>query len=312
MKTNQKNGSRYARVGVARWCAAAALTMALAATAEASVRVYGEATSTGPTISVQVYADITSPAIVSHSCKLFYPAALLQVTSATRNDAIWSFNDGTRSLPYAGPDTSTPGEVLFVGGHLDARDPLAGVTGNHVLLGTVAFNRLTPDAPNFDMSIGRTGQFASFVTVNGTILEAQAGQVTVQNVSNDPSDTDLDGLSDAWEEAQFGTTKGVFYSDDPDHDGANNQGEEAMGSDPNDPRSVLRLGIQNEKDKYLLEWSSAEGRTYTIEASRMLGRFEAIKEGITATPPRNTFEFDRSDLGEVFFFRLRVDPLPRR
>lgn len=276
--------------------------------AHASVRVYGEATSTGPDVSVQVYADITSPAIVSHSFKLYYPASELRVAGAAHPEAVWYFHDGTRTVPCPAPETSTPGEVLFVGGLMDARNPLAGVTGNHVLLGTVLFSRNSQDTPNFDMTIGRAGQFASFVTVNGAVLEAQAGQVTVQSVSNNPGDTDLDGLGDKWEENFFGTTRGVFYSDDPDHDGVSNQGEETMGSDPNDPTSNLHLVISDGKEKLVLEWTSAEKRRYTIEAARTLGRFEPIKEGIEATPPLNTYELERGDLGEILFFRIRVEP----
>jgi hypothetical protein len=279
--------------------------------AQASVRVYGEATSTGPTINVQVFADITAPAVVSFSYKLFYPASQLQPVSAYCNGALWYFHDGTRVVPYPAPDTSTPGEVLFIGGHLDARDPLAGVVGNHVLLGTVEFNRNTQSTPNFDMTIGRAGQFASFVAVNGAVLET-SGQVTIQSVSSDSSDKDLDGLSDSWEEKFFGSTKDAFYSDDPDGDGVDNSGEAAMGSDPTDPRSLLRLAIAGEKEKYILEWNSAEERVYTIEVARSLNRFEVLKDGIAATPPLNTFEFDHAELGDILFFRVRVESAVRR
>src|SRR5262245_46730442 len=87
----------------------------------ASVQVHGEATSTGPSIRLQLFADITRPAIVSHSFKLFYPARELTVAAATHNDAVWYFHDGTRTVPCPAPDTSNAGEVMFVGGHLDGR-----------------------------------------------------------------------------------------------------------------------------------------------------------------------------------------------
>jgi hypothetical protein len=280
--------------------------------AQASVRVYGEATSTGPTINVQVFADITAPAVLSFSFKLFYPAGQLQPLSVYCNEALWYFHDGTRLVSYPAPDTATPGQILFIGGHMDARDPLAGVTGNHVLLGTVQFNRTTQSTPNFDMTIGRTGQFASFVAVNGSILESAPGQVTIQSVTSDSTDQDLDGLNDQWEEQFFGSTKDAFYSDDPDRDGVNNRDEAAMGSDPTDPRSLLRLAIGGEKEKYVLEWNSAQGRVYTIEGARSLNRFEELKSGIPATPPLNTFEIDRAELGDIMFFRVRVDPDRRR
>src|SRR4030095_6786378 len=160
--------------------------------------------------------------------------------------------------------------------------------------------------------IGRTGQFASFVAVNGSILESAPGQVTIQSVTSDSTDQDLDGLNDQWEEQFFGSTKDAFYSDDPDRDGVNNRDEAAMGSDPTDPRSLLRLAIGGEKEKYVLEWNSAQGRVYTIEGARSLNRFEELKSGIPATPPLNTFEIDRAELGDIMFFRVRVDPDRRR
>jgi hypothetical protein len=280
--------------------------------AQATVRVYGEATSTGPTINVQVFADITTPAVLSFSFKLFYPAGQLQPVSASCNEALWYFHDGTRLVPYPAPDTATPGQILFIGGHMDARNPLEGVLGNHVLLGTVQFNRTSPSTPSFDMTIGRTGQFASFVAVNGLIMESAPGQVTIQSVTSDSADQDLDGLNDQWEERFFGSTKEAFYSDDPDRDGVNNSDEAAMGSDPTDARSLLRLAIAGGKESYVLEWSSAEGRVYTIEGARSLNRFEVLKSGITATPTMNTFEFKREEFGDIQFFRIRVDPAGRR
>jgi hypothetical protein len=273
----------------------------------ASVQVYGEATSTGPQVSVQVFADITGPAIVSHSFKLYYSASQLQLLSAARNDAIWYFHDGTSLLPQGVPVAEPGGQVLFVSGHMDSRNPRTGVTGNRVLLGTVIFARSTTAAPNFDMTIGRGGQFASFVATNGLVLESQVGQVSIKSVASDPNDQDLDGLRDKWEDKFFGGTRGIFYSDDPDKDGVNNLGEEALGSDPNDPNSNLRLIIRERSERVLLEWSSAEGRTYTLEGGKKLGDFEPLKDGIRATPPINSLEFDRGDLGEITFFRLRLE-----
>ena len=289
------------------------LAAALCATkASASVRVYGEASSTGPTISVEVFADITAPAIVSHTFKLFYPASRLRVLSATRNSAVWYMHNGTSVVPYAAPDSSTRGEVLFIGAHMDGRNPLDGVIGNRVLLGTVVFARSTSDVPSFDMTIGRSGQFASFVGVNGEVLEATPGLVTMQSVKPNPADEDLDGLMDEWEKKFFGDIRSAFYSDDKDRDGVNNSGEETMGSDPTDANSNLKLFISEGRGRVHLEWTSAEERSYSIEGAKVLGQFETLKEGVTATPPMNSFEFDRGELPDTFFFRIRVEPLRAR
>ncbi len=279
----------------------------LAMPASAAVQVYGEATSSGPGIRVQVYADITGAAIVSHTFRLFYNASQLQVLAAHRNEAVWYFHDGVNPLPQTPPATTPAGEVLFVSGHMDARNPRTGVNGSRVWLGTVEFARNGSATPGFDLTIGHAGLFASFVNTNGSVLEAQVGQVVMQGVAPSPDDQDLDGLPDKWEEKFFGGTRGVFYSDDPDGDGVNNLGEQALGSDPTDARSNLRLAISERREIVLLEWDSAEKRTYAIEVGKELGKFETWKEGIEATPPLNSFELDRGELGEARFFRIRLE-----
>jgi hypothetical protein len=278
-----------------------------AADVSAAVQVYGEATSTGPNIRVQVFADISGASIVSHTFKLYYNASLFQILTASRNEDAWYFHDGTKILPQAPPSAPSSGQALFISGHMDARDPHTGVTGNHVLLGTVEFARNGSSTPNFDLTIGQAGQFASFVTTTGSVLEAQVGQVVMQSVRPDPNDEDLDGLQDKWEDQFFGGTRGVFYSDDPDADGVNNLGEEALGSDPTDAKSNLRLTITDGREVVLLEWESAEKRTYAIEVSKELGKFETWKEGIEATPPLNTVEVVRKELGSPLFFRVRLE-----
>ena len=167
--------------------------------------------------------------------------------------------------------------------------------------------RSTPQVPNFDLTIGRAGQFANFVAVDGTVLEAQTGQVTIQKVAGDDADQDLDGLNDEWEKQFFGSTREAYFSDDPDGDGVSNREEQAMGSDPTDARSNLHLVLSGEKEKLVLEWPSAEKRVYTLEAAKELGRFEVLKEGIPATPPLNTFELDRLQFSDHLFFRIRVE-----
>jgi hypothetical protein len=261
---------------------------------------------------VQVYADITSPAIVSHTFKVFYKPDQLRVLNASRNEAAWYFHDGARAVAYPGPNQAVPGEVLFIGGRMDARDPQAGVTGNRMLLGSIVFSRTTPETPSFDLPIGRAGQFASFVTPQGAVLEAQPGEVRLLSVKPDAQDEDLDGLLDGWEIAQFGTTRGVFYSDDGDGDGVNNLDEQALGSDPHDAASNLRLALAGRGGRMSLSWPSAEGRRYIVEMGKSPGKYEVLKEGIKATPPMNLLDLDPTEPGEAAFFRVRLETTPTR
>lgn len=273
--------------------------------ANATVRVYGVASSSGALITAQIYADISTTPIVSYSFKVFYDARLLQVVQASRNDAVWFMFDGTRPVAYQEPDASRSGEVLFLGGKLDARDPRAGVLGSGVLLGTVAFSRLNSQTPAFNVTIGRPGDYANFVTSHGISLDALPGEVTFARVAPTRYDLDLDGLDDLWEVKFFGDPRLAYYSDDGDKDGIHNLGEQALGSDPTDGKSNLELTILREPKGVLVHWTSFANRSYTIEGSDDLQRFQALKSGIAATPPSNTFELPAED--RRAFYRILLD-----
>ncbi len=187
----------------------------------------------------------------------------------------------------------------------------SGVLDNGVLLGTVVFSRLRTDTPGFNVAIGRPAEFASFVTIQGAVLEAQQGEVVFDPVSPTRDDQDLDGLQDRWEEQYFKDPKEVFYSDDNDGDGVNAQGEEALGSDPTDAASNLHLEVVHKADGVLLSWTSFEGRTYTIEAGEDMHRFRAVESGLKATPPSNTYELKPETKSNVQFFRILLEPAGR-
>ena len=90
----------------------------------------------------------------------------------------------------------------------------------------------------------------------------------------------------------------------------NNLGEQAMGSDPTDSNSLLRLTITEGRGRVVIEWPSADERIYNIEGAKRLSDFNVLKEGIKATPPLNAIEFDRSELPDTFFFRVSVQAPP--
>jgi hypothetical protein len=286
--------------------------LTLAANANAAVTIYGVASSSGPFITVQAYADITDPPIVSYSLKMFYDSKLLEVASASRNDEVWFLGDGTRRVPYLEPDVSRPGEVLFLGAKMDSSQPLEGVTGSAILLGTTVFSRLSSETPTFEVSLGRQGAYASFVTSTGTTLDAVPGAVKWSRVSPTREDQDLDGLSDLWEIEHFKDLRAAFYSDDPDRDGVNNQGEEALGSDPNDAQSNLRLNIVRQSDAVLLHWTSFPDRFYAIEMGDDLGRFRPFETGIKATPPQNDYKLKLPQGAGATFYRVRLETSPQR
>ena len=311
---NPKHGEHYMKTKLAQatWAGLLMGHLLAASPADAAVTVSGAATSSGEQITVQILADITSPAIVSYCFKVFYDPASLRVLSATRNDAVWYFSAGTDRVGYMNPDTSRPGEVLLVGGKMDAANATQGVVGDDVLLGTILFERLNPNAPNFSMSIGREGQYANFVTIAGATLDAQPGEVKFNNVSPHPGDQDLDGLSDGWERRFFGGADQAYCSDDSDGDGMSNLSEEKLGSDPTDRNSNLRLVVHQQRGGAVLEWASAPDRIYAIEASDDLRKFRTLEPGVEATPPLNVFRLGEAEGKSAAFYRIRLETIAKR
>ncbi len=274
----------------------------------ATVGVYGVASSSGEFVTVQVYADIATVPIVSYSARVYYDPGILHVVNATRNDSVWRLFDGLRAVPYVEPDASTPGQVLMVGARLEAGDPLGGVVGNGVLLGTIVFGRHRSTTPGFSLTIGRTGDYASFVTTGGIRLEALPGEVVFSNVKPTRDDEDLDGLRDRWEIEHFKDIRLAYYSDDPDGDGANNLAEEALGSDPNDRNSNLRLTLSRRGQDLRLQWTSFESRTYAVESTEDLRNFKTLAAGLRATPPLNTLDLKMPPGSRATFYRIRLEP----
>lgn len=280
--------------------------------ANAAVSVYGVASSTGEYITTEVYADISDQPIVSHSFKVFYNPNLLRVVSAYHNEEVWYLSDGTKKIPYGAPEVGENGEVLFVGGRMDAREPLAGVEGRRVLLGTVVFSRHDRQTPKFSASIGRPGQFASFVTTKGKVLEAEQGVVSFGEILATQNDQDLDGLEDAWEIKYFKDLEGAYYADDSDQDGVDDGDEASLGSDPTDPNSNLRLVIARGTGGVTLAWDSFEGRVYTLEAAETPGDFRPLATGLAATPPLNIYELELSPNQGAMFYRVMLEPASQR
>jgi hypothetical protein len=84
------------------------------------------------------------------------------------------------------------------------------------------------------------------------------------------TDSDADGLPDAWEMQYFGT---LAYgpNDDPDHDGLSNYQEYIAGTNPNDANSVLRVTeINLANGQANLTWNSVAGKTYTIYSANQV------------------------------------------
>ena len=141
----------------------------------ANADVYVEGAYTENDLAVYIYVDINGPNILSSGVKLTYETSKLVVTSAEKNKSVWFLGSET----YMDPDTTTPGVVVLICGKLDEAAPLAGVSGDRVLLGKIRFNRTESSMPfSPTLSIGYahgtgllTDKFKNFVTTNGDSLD---------------------------------------------------------------------------------------------------------------------------------------------
>ncbi len=117
------------------------------------------------------------------------------------------------------------------------------------------------------------------------------------------------GLPDAWQLQYFGHT-GVDPNADPDHDGMSNWAEYIAGTNPTDSQSrfaFVRV-FPDPQGGFRVEWSSVQGKFYTLEhSSDLLQGFTDLQTHIAATAPTNSFRDAASGTGPQFY-RLEVEP----
>lgn len=120
-------------------------------------------------------------------------------------------------------------------------------------------------------------------------------------------DSDADGLPDWWEWAYSRTLTEMDPDAHDDSDHLNNAQELRAGTDPFDGHSFLGLrsaGTDFESPgRFVLNWSSATGRTYRIGYSTNLNSpFESTAySNISADPPDNTFTGSLAQPGPAFY-----------
>jgi hypothetical protein len=268
------------------WAAACGVWALLAQPAAGTVTIYGEASSTGPTITVNIYADMPSDGLVSFGVSLSYPAANVAVLSAAKNSAVWYLAAGGNQYSYSEPDTTTPGKVVILGVKLDGANPLQGVSGTHVLLGTVTFSRLTQATPAFTVGLGRPTLFSNFVNTNSVVLDTVSGDLVFNAVTPDPNDTTLAGLPDAWQLKYFGSVGVALWSDDPDHDGFNNRQEYLADTNPTNSASYLAMkNVIPGPSGVLVQWQGGVDATQVLQHRYSLNPTEPWVDIFTNPPP---------------------------
>ncbi len=136
--------------------------------------------------------------------------------------------------------------------------------------------------PNFSMASNVINDTVSFYNIPGTnppgslqyraiirnaaTIAGLAGNFTITTLA----DADGDGMADAWETNNFGSTN-VSASADADGDGMTNLQEFGANTDPNDPASFLKLTLITPGQQPTLTFGAASNRTYTLQFSDQAG-----------------------------------------
>jgi hypothetical protein len=169
---------------------AALVLLLLPATAPAAdVDVIVEGAYNASYLDVYLYATINADNLCSYGVKLNYNTSLLNTPTPTKNDAIWYFGTTADKKTYMNPDTSTAGQIIFIGGKLDTGAPTAGVTGTRVLLGYVRLVRaegslgLGTGAEGYfgiTAALGKASPYDNFVTTGGTVKDGAGVSFTAK------------------------------------------------------------------------------------------------------------------------------------
>jgi len=139
-----------------------------------------------------------------------------------------------------------------------------------------------------------------------------SGHIAIGNVFTvEPAtDTDRDGLPDAWEVRYFGST-GVGPDDDADGDGVSNVNEYRAGTNPKDAASATLIqSVQVRGADVVILFASVSGKAYRLERTRQFSQpaWSTAMDNLVGTG--GVMEVtERGAAGNGgFFYRLKVLP----
>jgi hypothetical protein len=187
-------------------------------------------------------------------------------------------------------------------------------TGTNLITGTLAaggplvrliatnFNAGPNTERNFYLGeLTRSTTLSGFSVTNVTAAAVVRGGVT---------DTDGDGLPDAWETQYFGSNTAASPTDDADGDGFNNLQEFLLGTHPRNSGSTFGITtLQRTGSQLDVTWSAVPGKVYQLQSCPTLDAgWTNAGVPVVAQPGDTQLTRTVSSSGPNFFVRVILAP----
>jgi hypothetical protein len=226
---------------------------------------------------------------------------------------LYAANVGWISLGSGTPTNGSYYQNLAAGDFGVNQDGLGNLRGYAygANIGWISFENT--GAPKVDLNTGR---------MTGYLWSANCGWISLSNavayVQTDTiapgTDSNGDGIPDAWELQNFGTMT-IDPAADPDHDGMSNRQEYLAGTNPNNLLDYLKITSQTfgpGGTTATLTWSSVLTRYYYIEKTLDLTSPVWLDSGLGSLAPDGAFTTRNfgDTVAPMRFYRIRaVRPL---
>ncbi len=142
------------------------------------------------------------------------------------------------------------------------------------------------------------------------VLTTNNSPILIQGLYTFP-DVNHNGISDLWESHHFGAiVPGSTGREDSDGDGMSDFAEWEAGTDPLDPKSVLRLEVPLVQSgrPVRFTWPTVVGRQYWLETSEDLKTWIPVSDKTIATGSSLSSSVSALDPRIPYFFRVQVRP----